>query len=197
MENVHSGVSRILKAWVVQVVKDKRKVRVEQSCCCYRSGSGVGLESGLIGPCGGLSLQAKARGAGHHTVDRARCSSSTRKFPDPPPDPPLPLLLPLPPRLKFRNLLLRGSSDSSVSADCPTSWLEAADVSTTWFTSLAAEQVEEAFKSTESRETATPRKRYWSEFLATDPEILGLIPAPPRFSLKQWVCLVRTNEELP
>jgi hypothetical protein len=41
----------------------------------------------------------------------------------------------------------------------------------------------------------------WSEFLATDPEVLGSIPGSSRFSEKQWVWngvthLVRTTEEL-
>jgi hypothetical protein len=29
---------------------------------------------------------------------------------------------------------------------------------------------------------------YWSEFLATNPEVLGSIPGASRFSEKQWVC---------
>jgi hypothetical protein len=28
---------------------------------------------------------------------------------------------------------------------------------------------------------------YWSEFLATDPEVLGSVPSASRFSEKQWV----------
>jgi hypothetical protein len=43
---------------------------------------------------------------------------------------------------------------------------------------------------------------YWSEFLAANPEVLGLIPGATRFSELQWVwngvhsILVRINEEL-
>jgi hypothetical protein len=34
---------------------------------------------------------------------------------------------------------------------------------------------------------ATASVVYWSEFLGTDPEVLGSIPGATRFSEKQWV----------
>jgi hypothetical protein len=35
--------------------------------------------------------------------------------------------------------------------------------------------------------SATASVVWWSEFLATDPEVLGSIPGASRFSEKQWV----------